>query len=274
MQPTSPIGVFDSGVGGLTVAAAISEYLPNEQIIYFGDTEHLPYGDKSEEAIQQYALKISDFLLQRNCKMIVIACNTASSVAYQLVQKYFGSEALIINVIDPVAEAVAANAQQKVGVMATRRTVQTGIYPQKISHLRPDLHIVAKAARSLATMIEEGLFHNKKIMAAIIEHYLADPDFADIDSLILGCTHYPIIAKDIHQYWQQNAIQPIQIFDSTDTVAVRVKQLLTTHQLLNSSKETPNYQCFISDYTQSFEQASQIFFKQKIKPQHFDLWGS
>ena len=211
----APIGIFDSGIGGLTVAHAIAQRLPNESLIYFGDTAHLPYGDKSAEAIQQYSLNIIEFLLQRHCKLIVIACNTASAVAFRLLKNQLSDKTPIINVIEPVVRTVVAAQLQRVGVIATKRTIITGIYPAALNYLQPDLKVVAKPTHTLVTLIEEGLYRNSNIMDALIEHYLSDSDFDEVEGLILGCTHYPIIKTDIERFFAKHRTdRPVpHIFD-------------------------------------------------------------
>lgn len=275
MNNNAPIGIFDSGVGGLTVAHAIANLLPYENIIYFGDTAHLPYGDKSAEAIQHYSTKITDFLLQRQCKLIVIACNTAASVAFRLLKNYLADKKVpLINVIEPVVREVVAASFQHVGIIATKRTIQTGIYPATLQYLQPQLQTTAKATHALVTLIEEGLHKNKKILDAMIEHYLSDPDFDTIEGLILGCTHYPIIKQDIARYFEvhrPNTLAP-KIYDSTETVARRVKMVLETKNLLNTQQQTPQHHFYVSDYTAAFEQITATFFGQKINLAHFPIW--
>jgi glutamate racemase len=272
----APIGIFDSGIGGLTVAHAIAQLLPNEQIIYFGDTAHLPYGDKSADAIQHYSAKITDFLLQRNCKIIVIACNTASSVAFRMLKNYLADKTPIINVIEPVVRAVVNSHFKHVGVIATKRTIQTNIYPATLNYLQPDLQISALATHAFVTLIEENVHKNKKVLDALIEHYLSNPDFDNIEALILGCTHYPIIKHDIERFFEQhrsNAKAP-KIFDSIETVALRVKEVLTERNLLNTEilNTPPIHHFYVSDYTQAFEQTTETFFGQKIRLEHFPIW--
>ncbi len=136
IKASDPIGIFDSGIGGLTVAQAVKKRLPGENLIYFGDTAHLPYGDKSTAAIQAYSIKICDVLLQHNCKVILIACNSASAAAYELVKEYVGSKAKVMNVIDPVINYLRENLiQTTVGLIATKQTVLTGVYTKKVKEL-------------------------------------------------------------------------------------------------------------------------------------------
>ena len=189
-RANQPIGIFDSGIGGLTVANAIRHRLPNEQLCYFGDTAHLPYGDKSGDAIRYYSLKITKFLLEQQAKMIVIACNSASTAAYEVILDFFPDRALFVNVVDPLVEAVCAKGYKKVGLIATKATVGSGVYQKQLIKTQPDLEVVALATPLLVPMIEEGYAHSR-ISKSIIEDYLSHPGFEDIDALLLACTHYP-----------------------------------------------------------------------------------
>ncbi len=158
-NPAAPIGIFDSGIGGLTVAKAIRNLLPEENIIYFGDTAHLPYGDKSEAAIQAYSIKIADILLKKGCKVIVIACNSASSASYELLKEYVRKDAHIINVIDPMVDFITENySGKRIGLIGTKRTVQSGIYTRKIEESNHSILLESLATPLLAPMIEEGFF--------------------------------------------------------------------------------------------------------------------
>src|SRR3954468_4148521 len=148
-----PIGIFDSGIGGLTVANAIRKLLPNENMIYFGDTAHLPYGDKSEAAIQAYSIKIADVLLKKGCKVIVIACNSASSAANELLKEYVNKDVHIINVIDPMVELVTTQFPDKhVGLIGTKRTVQSGVYAKKITESNKNIRLQSLATPLLVPM--------------------------------------------------------------------------------------------------------------------------
>lgn len=267
LTASQPIGIFDSGIGGLTVANAVSKHLPNEQIIYFGDTAHLPYGDKSVEAIQQYALRISDFLFTKNCKLILIACNTASAAAYESLKNYLNGKALLINVIDPVVQSVVEDDSiSKVGIIATKGTIRSGIYEKKLHDIKPGLETSSLATQLLAPMIEAG-FYNNSVSQAIINNYLAYPDFQDVQAMILACTHYPLIRKEIEFFYHHR----IKVFDSTDVIARAVEKSLLENNLLNTGDKQP-HQFYISDYTESFEQTTKIFFGEKIHLQHFPLW--
>jgi len=250
----NPIGIFDSGVGGLTVANAIYGALPNENIIYYGDTVHLPYGDKSPAAIQGYSIKIADFLLAQNCKVIVIACNSASSHAYETLKEHIGDKALLVNVIDPVVDYVADKNFKQVGIIGTRATILSNIYHNKITAKSPERRTVSKATPLLASFVEEGFFRKRALTEMLLEEYLADEDLQNIDALILACTHYPLLKDDIDAYYRQK----VTLIDSTKIVADYVEQLLAENGLLNESNNSLNF--YVSDYTDSFEKMVNIFF--------------
>lgn len=255
----APIGIFDSGIGGLTVAAAIHKAFPQESILYFGDTAHLPYGEKSIDSIQRYALEIADFLLDKGCKMLVIACNTASAAAYDLLKEKYGHQVPIVDVISPLVELIASKNYKKVGVMATKATVRSDVYNKKLHELKPGIEVVSLATGLLATMIEEGFFNND-ISNAVLHKYLTYPDFEDIEALLLACTHYPLIRPEIEAFYNGK----VAVFDSVDAVTEKVRQLLTKHRLLNESTDNPVQRFFVSDYTQSFEQTTRIFYQKEV----------
>ena len=262
-----PIGIFDSGIGGLTVAHAIKKMLPLEHLIYFGDTAHLPYGDKSEAAIQAYSIRIADILLQKGCKVIVIACNSASSAAYELLQEYVRRDTHIINVIDPMVNYVTQNFQNRtVGLIGTKRTVQSGVYLKKIQEANKNITLKSLATPLLAPMIEEGFFNNQ-ISHEIIAQYLSDAELEGIEALILACTHYPLIKKEIQNFYTEK----IKILDSSEVVAIALKEYLEKEKLLNH-EEKPIHHFLVSDYTESFESSARLFFHESVNLEKHDLW--
>ena len=266
-KASSPIGIFDSGIGGLTVASSIIKLLPKEELIYFGDTAHLPYGEKSPDAIKYYSIRIARFLMQRKCKMIVIACNTASALAYEVVKDFVGNTAHVVNVIDPVVEEVTnKKGNHKIGVIGTKATIKSDIYARKINALRKKAEVVSVATPLLASMIEEGYFNNK-ISRTIINSYLSRPKLKKIDSLILACTHYPLIKPEIEEVYKSR----IEIIDSAGVVGKHVKNILTKKNILAAHKN-PHHHFFISDYTKSFEKSAKYFFKNKIKLEEANIW--
>lgn len=263
---TNPIGIFDSGIGGLTVAQAIVNALPRENIVYFGDTAHLPYGDKSTASIQAYAIKIVDLLLKQQCKLILIACNSASAAAYDLVKEYIASKALVMNVIDPVIYHLQEKfVTRRVGLIGTRQTVNSLIYAKKIAALKLDIQLSCAATNLLASAIEE--FGNHHIIDDLLKVYLAHPELQEIDALLLACTHYPIIKDKIISHYQK----PIEIIDSSEIVAQAVHQKLAARQLLNNNGVSQKH-FFVSDFTENFADKAKLFFNEEIKLEHYPLW--
>ncbi|OKL39749.1 glutamate racemase [Pontibacter flavimaris] len=262
-----PIGIFDSGIGGLTVAQAIISVLPNERLVYFGDTAHLPYGDKSTPAIQAYAVKICDLLIRQQCKVILIACNSASAAAYELVKEYVGSKAKVLNVIDPIVQYIGqAYPNKTVGLIGTKQTVNSNVYRKKVDELDRNIELRPVATPLLAAMIEEGFF-NDSISESVIHAYLSDPHLQQIEALILGCTHYPLIKKQIENYYKG----AVDVLDASQIVAQQVKGYLEQHGLL-AEKRSGEHTFYVSDFTRSFEESTRIFFKRKVHLEHYPLW--
>ncbi|WP_424964015.1 glutamate racemase [Ekhidna sp.] len=270
MKSNQPIGIFDSGIGGLTVARAVKKVLPGESIVYFGDTAHLPYGDKSTAAIQAYSVRIAEMLLKQKCKVILIACNSASSAAYDLVTEYVGRKAKVFDVINPTVDFIRENYQdEKVGLIGTKQTVSAGVYARKIEQLKQNIQFTSLATPLLVPMIEEGIYDDE-ISRNIIGKYLNDPLLEGIRSLILGCTHYPIIKEEIRtHYTQQN--KEIEIIDSAETVALALKSFLEYHQLI-SKESAGSDQFLVSDFTESFEHTTKTFFGKEVHLEQIPIW--
>jgi len=262
-----PIGIFDSGVGGLTVAHAIKQILPGESLVYFGDTAHLPYGDKSEESIRYYSEKISEFLLENDAKAILIACNSASASAFEYLKEKLKGKTVILDVIDPVVEYVSSRNFRKIGVIGTKRTISSGTYEHKILKYSESATVVSLATPLLVPMIEEGFIYDD-ISNAIIRTYLSNDSLAGIDSLILGCTHYPIIKNQISKYFNFN----VEVVDSARIVSVAMRETLDKMNLLNDSGHV-NDRFFVSDYTGYFEKIARMFFEKNINLQKVDIWS-
>lgn len=253
------IGVFDSGIGGLTVAASIKKHLPNQQIIYFGDTLHLPYGDKSPGTIKSYIKAISAFLFAQECEHLVVACNSASSVLNAITD--LPSFASITNVIDPVVHQVAIDhGIKKVGIIGTKRTVNSHVYRNQLKNLRPDIEVYELPTPLLAPMIEEGFVHDT-IAEQVIHEYLSE--LPEIDALVLGCTHYPLIKREIDTFYKAS----VQLFDAPDVVANRLLNLMGNDQEVDVSDRF-----FVSDYTTSFEKTAQLFFGEQIQLEKSNLF--
>jgi glutamate racemase len=270
---THPIGIFDSGMGGLTVAKTITEHMPNEHIVYFGDTAHTPWGDKSTAAIQTYALKICDVLLQHHCKSIVIACHTASTAAYEIVAEYVGNRATVINVVDPVIQHVQQHhTNKKMGLIGTKQTVRSNAYKKRIDTLNQNIDLVSLATPLLAPLIEEG-FGQHDVTKTIVQEYLSHPSLKNIEALILGCTHYPLLKSTIQNFYDHN----IDIIDASEMTAQILKEQLALQNLLNLEPTSTNTQIqrifYVSDYNEFFEAIAKLFFPGKIELKHCPLWA-
>ncbi len=260
-----PIGIFDSGVGGLTVANAVVHSLPNEDIIYFGDTAHLPYGEKSAGAIQEYSERITRFLIDQGCKIILIACNSASAAAYDSLKETFQDTIPILNVIDPLVDEIARKEYREVGILATKATISSRIYDRKLAELSPTTRVISLSTPLLVPMIEEG-FCNNNISEAIITNYIHNPMFDDIDAMMLCCTHYPLIRSEIERLFPR----PIKVYDNSAAMADRLEALLRARNGLNTSgKKSRKF--FVSDYTKSFEQTTRLFYGETVTLQLVDI---
>lgn len=268
MKPDNrPIGIFDSGIGGLTVASAIAKLMPNERIIYFGDTAHLPYGDKSPAAIRTYSSGIFKFLKSKNCKAIIIACNTASAIATNVVRKLAGKDMPVINVIDPTVRYVTSRFDTgKIGVIATKATVNSRAYAKRIEKQNKNLKVTMLATPLLVAMVEEGFFNNN-ISQSIIDSYLSKSNLRDIDGLILGCTHFPHIKTQVQSFYNQS----VEVLDSTEIVAQYTQKTLLKKNLLSNSRSGEHH-FFVSDLTPSFAESTKIFFGKKLKLEKKNLW--
>ena len=263
---SNPIGIFDSGIGGLTIANAIKEKLPNENIIYFGDTKHLPYGEKSEKVIKDYSLQIAKFLEKKGCKIIIIACNSASSVAYNYIIKNINSIP-IFNVIDPVINSLSDKYEgKKIGVIGTKATIKSNIYQEKIKRKIFSSKVTSLETPLLAPMIEEGFF-NQDISMRIIKKYLNNKNISEVDSLILACTHYPLIKDEILRYYKNN----IEVIDSSELTADYIKSELQKNKIDNIESNS-SYNFIVSNLTESFSKSASYFFKDKVNLQEIDIW--
>lgn len=267
LNKSNPIGIFDSGSGGLTITKAIVEKLPHESIVYFGDAAHFPYGEKSVTTLQEYSRKITEFLLQQNCKLILIACGTASSTAFNFLQEKFADKATIMNVIDPMIEYVAQNyANQNIGLIATRRTVNSNVYQQKIAALHENIHLKALATPLLIAAIEEG-FIEHKVTDCILEEYLSRPEMHNIKALILGCTHYPIIKTNLAKIYRQLYQHDIDLLDASEIVASAVATKLKAQNLLCDNNCQAKKSFYVSELTEGLTATANMFFGEDVKLQ-------
>ena len=248
---TAPIGVFDSGVGGLTVAREIMRQLPEENVVYFGDTARVPYGSKSKNNIIRYSRQIIRFLRTKNVKAIVIACNTASALALDTVQREI--DIPIIGVIIPGARAAVAETRNgKIGVLGTEATIRSETYTKVIRQLKPDAEVLGKPCPLFVPLVEEG-FAKHKITQEVISIYLADMKETDIDTMILGCTHYPLLRSTVREIMGDS----VNLVNPAYETAVELKRLLEEHQIMNDGEHREGelkYQFYVSDAADKFKQ--------------------
>jgi len=257
-ERTKPIGVFDSGVGGLTVVKGIRKYLPNEDIIYFGDTARVPYGNKSKETITRFSHEIMSFLLKNHVKMAVVACNTASSLSLNAIKNEYGIP--VIGVIAPgVKEAERLTQNKRIGVIGTNSTISSKSYDKTLAKLNKSCKIFSESCPLFVPLVENRVLRDK-ITYLTIEKYLDPIKKKNIDTLILGCTHYPIIKKAISR-----AMKGVKLVDSSISVAKEVREVLEKKDLQsNTKKKKGKISYFVSDDPKSFEKTAHIFLKKKI----------
>ncbi len=254
----APIGVFDSGVGGLTVAREIMRQIPKEKIIYFGDTARVPYGNKSKETITRFSEQIARFLLSHDVKTIVVACNTASAYALDTLEKEL--DVPVIGVVRPGAKmALSKTRNGKVGVIGTEATIGSGIYEAYIREVRTDAVIYGKACPLFVPLVEEGLWEDP-VTEEIARRYLSELIDLDIDTLILGCTHYPLIRSVIAKIMGDD----VTLVNPAYETAVELKQMLKEQDLLNDVEPalgSNRYQFYVSDGAEKFKQFANSIMK-------------
>lgn len=256
---SSPIGIFDSGIGGLTVVKAVREALPKENILYFGDTARVPYGIKSEETVRSYALEITDFLMENEVKMILIACNTVSASAFNQIQDKVGN----IPVLDVITAGTKAAMQfpshKHIGVIGTLATIGSKAYEKAIRKYNKDIKITTEPCPLLVPLAEEGWTEND-IAERILEKYLQKFEHTNIDSLILGCTHYPLFKPMIKKVLHD---PEVEIVDSALSIAKMAKQKLNELNL-QEHKGKGSFQCHVSDRPQRFQDLAERFLGTKV----------
>lgn len=268
MQTTSghPIGVFDSGVGGLTVVRALMERLPFENIIYFGDTARVPYGVKSPETITQYAAEITKFLLQRGVKLLIVACNTMAAVASDTIMNL--SPVPVLDVIDAGARTAVAETRNKhVGVIGTPATINSNAYARAMHRHDPDIRIFSQACPLFVPLVEEGWW-NHPVTRLTAQEYLRPVMAEHVDTLVLGCTHYPLIKPLL-----QEIVGPeMSLVDSADAMADITANLLTSRNLENQERTPPIYQFFVTDVPYHFQTIGEGFLGRTLSHVELVKW--
>jgi len=255
----NPIGVFDSGIGGLTVVRELMHILPGENIVYFGDTARVPYGTKSEKTIREFSIQNTKFLLSQNVKAIVIACNTSSAIALNDIQSI--ANLPVIGVIEPGAVAsVGTTKNKRIAVIGTTATISSKAYEKKIKSLEQTIEVYSKACPLFVPIVEEGWF-NHKIAYLAAEEYLTELKRYSIDTLVLGCTHYPLLKDTIQKVMGEK----VKLIDSGVETARVVKKVLEENDLLNQSDLRPYYKFFVSDLPQQFKKIGEMFLGREIE---------
>lgn len=247
-----PIGVFDSGVGGLTVVKELMKRLPNESIVYFGDTARVPYGTKSKETVVKFTLENVLFLLKQDVKVIVVACNTSSSIALPQIKRFF--KIPLIGVIKPGArKAVNSTRNKRVAVLGTRATINSKAYEKEIKTLDPDIKIFTQSCPLFVPLVEEGIFEGK-IADEVVNMHIGHLKKCNVDTMILGCTHYPLLKKAISKFMGLG----IRLIDSAQEIAEEVKENLQEDRLLSEKKGKENI-FYVTDQPQSFIKTAKLF---------------
>ncbi|HEX9655874.1 MAG TPA: glutamate racemase [Bacteroidota bacterium] len=253
-----PIGVFDSGIGGLTVVHALTKRMPHENITYFGDTARVPYGPKSPQVVREYAAQDVDFLITKNVKMVVVACNTVSAVGLDIVQKR--AKVPVVGVIMPgAAAAIAASKKKRIGIIGTRATINSRAYEHAIRQRDAEVHVVAAECPLFVPFAEEGWIDHPAT-ALVAKEYLFPLTLEKIDTLILGCTHYPVLRSAIDKTLNGQ----VALIDSGEAAAEEVERVLDDLKMKNPSTERPRLQFFVSDIPSKFAEVGERFLGQKM----------
>ncbi len=252
------IGIFDSGVGGLTVLREIFKAAPQEDTLYFGDTARVPYGTKSPETVTRYALEITDFLVRRDIKLLVVACNTASAAALGALKKKFPIP--VVGVIEPGARRAAEVSKGgRIGVIGTAGTIRSSAYTRAIKKLRPDAEVLTRACPLFVPLAEEGWVDNE-IARLTARTYLKELKDAGIDTLVLGCTHYPLLKPMIAETMGPG----VALVDSAEETARTVQEILLKKKLLRPAMEKGNHHYFVSDVPASFIRVGSRFLGERL----------
>lgn len=238
------------------MASSVHDLLPREALLYYGDTLHMPYGEKSQKSIEQYSLRIAEHLLEQGAKALVIACNSASATASEAVRRLAGDSVPVIDVINPAVGALAEMKQDiRVGVIGTKATIRSEVYPDRITALLPSAQVQCLETPLLAPIVEEGLADGP-ISREVLRHYLGHPTLQDIDCLILACTHYPLLQNEVEAHYQGR----VNVLDSARLTAQAVQEALKKTGSARQSEERSAHRFLISEHTAAFAENAQRFF--------------
>jgi glutamate racemase len=266
------IGIFDSGIGGLTVTKEVLRQLPEYQLLYLGDTARTPYGNRSQDLIYQFTEQAIDYLFKQGCQLIIIACNTASAEALRKIQQEWLPEHYpdrrVLGVIRPVVEEIVKESKTgRIGVIGTRGTVNSGAYERELKDLKPEVKVIQQACPLLVPLVEEGQMKRGETMK-ILRNYLRPLKNQKIDTLILGCTHYPILFKQIQQICGKN----IKVLDSAKIVAEKLQDYLKRHPEIETKlTKGKAHRFLVTDLTEKFQENAEDWLGQKIKLEKIEL---
>ncbi len=257
MSRNGAIGIFDSGVGGLTVFREIEKVLPNEDLIYLGDTAHVPYGNKSSATVVKFSINNVLFLLRKKVKLVVVACNTASSLALEHLRQIFSVP--ILGVIEAgVVKALKVSPSKRIAIIGTRSTINSRSYEIEIKKRQPQVKVYSVACPLFVPLVEEGILRGE-IVERVIELYLGDLKKRDIDTLILACTHYPLLKREIAKY-----LKRINIIDSAEEMAFYTRMVLEERDLLNLKTTKAKREFYVTDEPTAFKRMAVLFLKRQI----------
>ncbi len=255
---SKPIGVFDSGLGGLTVVRELRSQLPRESIVYFGDIARLPYGTKSRSQIQRFSLQNTEFLLQKGIKALVVACNSSSSAAFRLLKQRFSLP--IVSVIEPaVAECLRRTQTGRVGVIGTTATIESRVYEEALRRGGSRIRVFTQSCPLFVPLVEEGWL-NGGVTERVIETYLGPLAEKKVDTLILGCTHYPLLRERLQKFFGPR----VELIDSAEPTVKRLASFLEEEELLCGKNGRPKFEVFTSDLPRNFLHVGERFLGEKL----------
>lgn len=262
MTTSAPIGIFDSGIGGLTVFRAIRRLLPNESLLYVGDTARVPYGNKTAETVTEYSLQIARWLMGKKIKALVVACNTSSAVALPALQSALSIP--VIGMIEPGADAaIAATKTKRIGVIGTRRTVASAAYDAALKSRAADVHVISQACPLFVSLVEEGWL-DSPVTLAVAAKYLEPLAKAQVDTVILGCTHYPLLKPVLQKCLGPN----VSLIDSGEAAATHVAKLLREQNLLAPQSGNAELKCYVTDVVSQFADVAHQFLDDPLPQIH------
>ncbi len=254
-----PVGIFDSGIGGLTVVREVMKNLPNEKIIYFGDTARVPYGTKSPQTVIKFSVENTLFLLRFRVKLIIVACNTSSSYSISILKTNF--KVPILGVINPGAEeATKATKNGRIGVIGTAATINSGSYEREIKNINPAVKVFSRSCPLFVSLVEEGWLKDK-VTYEVAARYLKPLKAKKIDTLILGCTHYPLLREVIADVMGRN----VTLVDSAKQAAAHAKEVLSWEGIMSQNKRLPTHKFYVSDQSGKFAETAKRFLGREIK---------